>query len=352
MQFPSSGEKPYVCDFPACSRAFTQSGQLKTHQRLHTGERPFQCSSAGCLMRFTHANRHCPDHPYDILKRCDDEFLLNSQPEEQSTEIIKWLQKYREDRQHQLQQQTMSPSPNTASRKTPKRPSSSTSKGSYEKRVFIRSIIATPSGAQENQNCDTPTNEMSAMSPSKASRKGFMCEMDLNAGAGTILQSSTPVQLASSISENSDLASIMGSPITANKPKQCRPKVILWKEPIDDADDDPLDNNSGSRELRNISAPAIVQPTVTSSSPVKKSFNPKKKWLREAWQEDLGARPLDDYGANHPLYNNQSRNDMNNWQMASSSNSSGSDTNMNPNQHRPSVLIMGRVPLIEDDRRS
>lgn len=37
------GEKPYVCDFPSCSRAFTQSGQLKTHQRLHSGEKPFQC---------------------------------------------------------------------------------------------------------------------------------------------------------------------------------------------------------------------------------------------------------------------------------------------------------------------
>lgn len=40
--FVNIGEKPYICDFPLCSRAFTQSGQLKTHQRLHTGERPFR----------------------------------------------------------------------------------------------------------------------------------------------------------------------------------------------------------------------------------------------------------------------------------------------------------------------
>lgn len=33
------GERPYHCDYPGCTRAFTQSGQLKTHQRLHTGER-------------------------------------------------------------------------------------------------------------------------------------------------------------------------------------------------------------------------------------------------------------------------------------------------------------------------
>lgn len=32
------GEKPYVCDYPKCNRRFTQSGQLKTHQRLHTGQ--------------------------------------------------------------------------------------------------------------------------------------------------------------------------------------------------------------------------------------------------------------------------------------------------------------------------
>lgn len=34
-----TGERPYACDYPGCTRAFTQSGQLKTHQRLHTGKR-------------------------------------------------------------------------------------------------------------------------------------------------------------------------------------------------------------------------------------------------------------------------------------------------------------------------
>lgn len=330
------GEKPYVCDFPACSRAFTQSGQLKTHQRLHTGERPFQCSFAGCQMRFTHANRHCPDHPYDALKRCDDDFLLNSQPEEQSTEILKWLQKYREDRQHMLQQQAMSPSP-SATRKTPKRSSSSTkSNDENKKRVFSRSIVA----AQAQENCDSPTNEMLAMSPSKAARKGLMCAIDMNAA-----QSSTPIQLSSSVLETSELAAIMGSPISANKPKHCRPKVILWKEPIDDLDDDPLE--SGSSEMRIDESPAMAQEPATPASPFKKSFNPKKKWLREAWQEDLGARPLDGYGANHPLYKNPSNTDMNNWQMASTSQDAGqASSTANPNQNRPSVLIMG--PNLKD----
>ena len=42
-----TGEKPYSCDYPGCTKSFRQSGQLKTHQRLHAGERPFACAAPG-----------------------------------------------------------------------------------------------------------------------------------------------------------------------------------------------------------------------------------------------------------------------------------------------------------------
>lgn len=91
------GEKPYICDYPRCTRKFAQSGQLKTHQRLHTGEKPFICAAPNCLKRFTHANRHCPDHPEFTLKR----FITKPEPtldktydETHSAEVKEWLQNF------------------------------------------------------------------------------------------------------------------------------------------------------------------------------------------------------------------------------------------------------------------
>ncbi|ESO88247.1 hypothetical protein LOTGIDRAFT_165679 [Lottia gigantea] len=69
LEYEARRERPYKCNFNGCGKAFCQSGQLKTHQRLHTGEKPFKCSVEGCSSRFTHANRHCSDHPYASLQR-------------------------------------------------------------------------------------------------------------------------------------------------------------------------------------------------------------------------------------------------------------------------------------------
>lgn len=91
-----TGERPYRCDYPSCTKSFVQSGQLKTHQRLHSGEKPFKCSEEGCTVRFTHANRHCTEHIHAKLIRDDEGALkqLMSQSSHQDHTVANWLEKY------------------------------------------------------------------------------------------------------------------------------------------------------------------------------------------------------------------------------------------------------------------
>ncbi len=43
-----TGEKPYKCSH--CDERFSQSTNLKIHERIHTGEKPYKCSH--CDKRF------------------------------------------------------------------------------------------------------------------------------------------------------------------------------------------------------------------------------------------------------------------------------------------------------------
>ncbi|XP_058460124.1 Krueppel homolog 1-like [Malaya genurostris] len=270
-----TGERPYQCDYPGCTRAFTQSGQLKTHQRLHTGERPFICSAANCQMRFTHANRHCPDHPYDTLKRCDD-FVIQTVPE-QNSEVLKWLDKYRMEREDR-----------TPTRKTPKRANHS-AQNENENRSRTASN-------NENYaiNGTTFQSPITPRSPFK-SRKGLMCELDMNAGMG-----------------------LAASPITA-KTKPNIPKLIQWQEPTSQEEDESGDESSGI--------------------PIRSTFNPKKKWLRDAWQEDL-AKPLEPSIISPQVLSSTTSTAALKQQLNQERNNLNNNTTLDPNQMRPTVLMV------------
>ncbi|XP_035898544.1 sex-determining transformer protein 1-like [Anopheles stephensi] len=267
-----TGERPYPCDYPGCTRAFTQSGQLKTHQRLHTGERPFICSVAHCEMRFTHANRHCPDHPHDTLKRCDD-FVIQTVPE-QNIEVLKWLEKYRAEREDR-----------TPTRKTPKRNSGASNGGGCE-----NGSGTTPGGStaqNENENrrpylaprTANNENHLPLSGGNGAANVGGVADSSgSNAGIdnGQLLSSPvTPINAYKSSRKGlMDMNACMSltSPVTAKSKSNSRPKLIHWQDPTSQEEDESGDE---------------------CSAPSKQStFNPKKKWLRDAWQDDL-AKPLE-----------------------------------------------------------
>ncbi|XP_053678109.1 uncharacterized protein LOC128728504 [Anopheles nili] len=253
-----TGERPYHCDYPGCTRAFTQSGQLKTHQRLHTGERPFICSATNCQMRFTHANRHCPDHPNDTLKRCDD-FVIQTVPE-QNSEVLKWLEKYRAEREDR-----------TPTRKTPKRIGSS-SGGSNGTRGIDDDGVDNAQNEVENQR---------SSSLPKANIENHL-PVGINGSNGAVggaayggvnneqLQSLPLTPYKSSRKGLMDMNAGSGSPVLMAKAKNSRPKLIQWQEPTNQ-------DESGDE----CCAPSTLS-----------TYNPKKKWLQDACQDEL-AKPLE-----------------------------------------------------------
>lgn len=344
----AAGERPYPCDYPGCMRAFTQSGQLKTHQRLHTGERPFMCAMAACQQRFTHANRHCPDHPSGTLKRCDDLAMggggtsssttpngssnaaaaaaasAASSDAPANTDVMRWLEKYRAEKEDR-----------TPSRRTPKRSSLTKAKLkalSGQENAVPPHLNAAANGAAAAATTTNAAAAAYAIAGGMAYTNGSNGHQSpamlslMSAGNGLahigngtavagpsigfngaqmLTATAPPTAGVFSHSHNNNNGSLNGSPSTPSNPRKSRkglmveldmnagmgaspiatkvkaaPKQIQWTEaPMSQEEDSGNDDD-------------VVDDDDDEAPTAQSTFNPKKRWLREAWQDDL-ARPLD-----------------------------------------------------------
>ena len=48
----NNSERPYVCDWPDCGKAFRQADHYKLHRKRHTGQRDYPCDWPGCDAKF------------------------------------------------------------------------------------------------------------------------------------------------------------------------------------------------------------------------------------------------------------------------------------------------------------
>ena len=66
ITIPSTKQRKFLCK--TCSMAFTTSGHLSRHNRIHTGERNYTCPYEGCKQRFSRHD-NCLQHYRTHLKK-------------------------------------------------------------------------------------------------------------------------------------------------------------------------------------------------------------------------------------------------------------------------------------------
>ncbi|KAJ2878264.1 transcriptional repressor, partial [Coemansia aciculifera] len=49
----TQAKRKYICHYTDCGKAFTTSGHLSRHHRIHTGEKNYPCLHPGCTSRFS-----------------------------------------------------------------------------------------------------------------------------------------------------------------------------------------------------------------------------------------------------------------------------------------------------------
>ncbi|SAM08821.1 hypothetical protein [Absidia glauca] len=84
----ANSKRKYYCSEPGCNKAFTTSGHLARHHRVHTGEKNFPCLFPGCQSRFSrqdnmmqHYRTHMsPKSRRTTTKRSSEETTTHPRP--------------------------------------------------------------------------------------------------------------------------------------------------------------------------------------------------------------------------------------------------------------------------------